>query len=45
MYHEEFYENRRTGAKTYQYADAVQWTKLGDEVYHWHHDGSCGVMK
>ena len=45
MSHEEFYENRRTGRKTYKYSEAMRWVQSGDTVYHWYRDGSCGLIK
>lgn len=43
MYHEEFYLNRRTGEKVYNWNQAVKWIVSGDSVLHYHHDGGCTV--
>ena len=40
MYHEEFYLNRRTGEKAYNWNQAVKWIVSGDKVL----DKLCLVM-
>lgn len=44
MYHHEFYENARTGEKTFSRSVAERWVSQGFRVWHHHSDGGTTYM-